>query len=125
MPVKPEELPLGTYHFVDRETALELTHENAIWRCDLTAYQCVKKQALTPQDDDFDESDSYDFTPRAVNGDAITKPSPDGKSLAWVENYNVVARPRDAKPGDAKQRIVLSTAVRLEVEENQLVAGIE
>jgi dipeptidyl aminopeptidase/acylaminoacyl peptidase len=96
-PIKPEALPLGNFHLVDHETTLELVHANAIWRCDLTAYQCVKKRDLNFDDDDYDEGDSYDSTPKPINDKARAKPSPDGKWLAWVENYNVVVAPKEAK----------------------------
>src|SRR5580658_2207479 len=46
-PVKPEALPLGNYHVVDHEAAIEVLHANAIWRCDLSAYTCAKKRDLT------------------------------------------------------------------------------
>jgi dipeptidyl aminopeptidase/acylaminoacyl peptidase len=103
-PIKPEILPLGNYHLVDHETALELFHANAIWRCDLAAYACTKKRDLTPDDDEFDEGDSYDFTPKPINDKARAKASPDGKWLAWVDNYNVVVAPKDANPNEKPAR---------------------
>jgi dipeptidyl aminopeptidase/acylaminoacyl peptidase len=105
-PVKPESIPLGKYSLVDHETAMELTHANAIWRCDLSTYQCSKKRDLTHDDDDFDEGDGYDFTPKAINDQARAKPSPDGKWMAWVKNYNVVVGPMKAKSADEKQPAV-------------------
>jgi dipeptidyl aminopeptidase/acylaminoacyl peptidase len=95
MPIKPEMLPLGNFHFVDHESAIQLVHANVLWRCDLVSYACAKVRDLTHDDDDFDEGDSYDFTPQPLNGEAHAKISPDGKWLAWVENFNVVVRPRE------------------------------
>ncbi|MGB6688005.1 MAG: DPP IV N-terminal domain-containing protein, partial [Terracidiphilus sp.] len=103
-PVKPEKLPLDNYHVVEHETALELVHANAIWRCDLNAYQCVKKRDLTPEDDDYDSGDNYDQTPKPINSQAAAKPSPDGKWLAWVENYNLVVAPKEAQPAEERQQ---------------------
>jgi dipeptidyl aminopeptidase/acylaminoacyl peptidase len=115
VPVKPEALPLNNYHVVDHETVLELVHSNAIWRCDLKEYQCAKKRDLTPQDDDYDD-ESYDSTPKAVNGDASAKKSPDGNWLAYVLNYNLVVQAAAAsdentkgpRRSDEKKAIVLS-----------------
>jgi len=110
-PIKPEMLPLENYRIVDGETAIELVHANAIWRCDLAAYQCAKKRDLTPQDDDFDEGDDYDFTPKPINGDAGAKLSPDGKWLAYVENYNVVVRPKNAPLKTAMSDVAMQRTV--------------
>ena len=97
-PVKPESLPLGNYNIVDHESAIEMIHANSVWRCDLSSYQCAKKRDLTHDDDEFDEGDEYDFTPKPLNGESHARPSPDGKWIAWVENYNVVVRPKTDKP---------------------------
>src|SRR5579863_33867 len=97
MPAKPEALPLGNFHFIDNETAIETFHRNAVWRCDLKTYLCDKKRSLNPDDDDFDEGDEYDFTPKPINDEKRAKTSPDGKWQAWVENFNVVVRPVEPK----------------------------
>ncbi len=100
-PVKAGALPPG-FQMVDHESALEIVHANTMWRCDLKTYECAKKRDLTPDDDDYDDGDSYDSTPKPVNEEKRAKASPDGKWLAWVENYNVVVRPKDANPADEK-----------------------
>lgn len=51
--------------------------------------QCTKKLDLTPQDDHYDY-EGYDSTPKAIDGDAGAKLSPDGKWLAFVQNYNAL-----------------------------------
>jgi dipeptidyl aminopeptidase/acylaminoacyl peptidase len=102
-PVTPESLPLTRLHFDENEQSFEFLFRDIRWRCDLSAYTCSKKVALTPDDDDF-EGDDYDSTPKAINGDAHAKASPDGQWLAFIDNYNVVVRPAkaDAKTGSSR-----------------------
>ena len=106
-PVKVENLPLGRLHFARDEKSFEFLFHDIRWSCNLTDYVCEKKLALTPDDDEF-EGDDYDSTPKGINGDAHAKPSPDDKWLAYVENYNVVIRPRDAKATDHSAILTLS-----------------
>ena len=103
-PVRPDMLPLNNYHLVEHETALELIHDNGIWRCDLNAYQCAKKRDLTPDEDDYDSGDNYDLTPKPINGKSAARTSPDGKWLAWVDNYDVVIAPKEAAPAGEPPR---------------------
>jgi dipeptidyl aminopeptidase/acylaminoacyl peptidase len=97
-PVKAEYLPLGRLHFAADEKSIEFLFHDVRWNCDLTSYTCAKKSDLSPDDDDF-EGDEYDFTPKAINGDARAQTSPDGKWQAYVDNYNVVIRPAPEKNG--------------------------
>jgi dipeptidyl aminopeptidase/acylaminoacyl peptidase len=97
LPVKPQYLPLARLRFTADEKSLEFLFHDVRWRCDLAGYVCAKKADLSPDDDDF-EGDEYDFTPKAINGDALAKTSPDGKWQAYVKNYNVVVRPVPQKP---------------------------
>ena len=82
LPVKPQYLPLARLRFTADEKSLEFLFHDVRWRCDLAGYVCAKKADLSPDDDDF-EGDEYDFTPKAINGDALAKTSPDGK---WQAN---------------------------------------
>ncbi len=111
VPVKPQYLPLTRLHFTTDEKSIEFLFHDARWSCDLTAYTCAKKTDLSPDDEDF-EGDEYDFTPKAINGDARAKTSPDGKWQAYVDNYNVVVRPvpekTEARPAKRGEVMVLS-----------------
>jgi dipeptidyl aminopeptidase/acylaminoacyl peptidase len=100
-PVKPEALPLERFHLDVGGAALMFARGRDRWRCDLAAYACAKQPSGHEADDDDDSG--YDSTPRAVNGHAHPVVSPDGKWLAFVENYNVVLRPASTKPEDAEK----------------------
>ncbi len=103
-PVKPEALPLERSHFEKGGTVLVFGRGRQHWKCDLTEYTCAKQpEHEAPEDDDG----GYDSTPKPINGTAHSTPSPDGKWLAFVENYNVSMRPAHAKPGDAEKQTVL------------------
>ncbi len=101
---KPLALPFPRFRFVEKRGAVEFLLQNARWHCDLTSYICSKASTLQPGDDEYDSDDDYDDTPRALNGDAHTVPSPDGKWDAYVLNYNVAVRAKGST-----QPIVLST----------------
>jgi dienelactone hydrolase len=107
MEVKPQSIALSHLEIAGDEKSLEFLFHDVRWRCDLVAYTCEKKVALTPDDPEF-EGDDYDSTAKAINGEAHAKPSPDGKWQAYVENYNVVVRATQVKPGDHATPIVLS-----------------
>jgi len=93
-PVKPEALPFERVH-LDRNI-LEFEHRSEKapehWRCDLTTYECAKLPIPADRPTD-DEDGGYDSTPPAINGPAQGRLSPDGKWLAFVENYNVAVHP--------------------------------
>jgi len=111
-PVKPEALPLEELTLEPDGTALRFRHGKDPWRCDLATYACAKlpvPESAPAADDDG----GYDSTPPPANGAAHDSAhglaSPDGKWLAFVENYNVAVRPAHVKPEDAeKQTVVLS-----------------
>lgn len=100
-PVRANALPLDHVTFFEKGAALTFMHERTRWRCDLTSY--ASKSAQEPKESDEDD-DSYDSTPPPVNGAAHAVKSPDGKWLAYVENYNVALRPAGADPKDSEQQ---------------------
>jgi dipeptidyl aminopeptidase/acylaminoacyl peptidase len=89
--IHPESLPLNRLRFDKDEKSFKFLYHDIRWSCELTGYTCSKVEALRPDDDEF-EGDDYDATPKAINGDAHAKTSPDGKWLAYIENYNIVIR---------------------------------
>jgi dipeptidyl aminopeptidase/acylaminoacyl peptidase len=103
---KAETLPFSQFRFVDKRAAIEFVLENDRWHCDLTTYSC-SETALHPGDEEYDSDDDYDSTPKAVNSETKTTASPDGKWLAYIVNYNLAVRPKDAK--DDSQQTMLST----------------
>ncbi len=103
---KAATLPFMRFRYADNRTAIEFILSGSRWRCDLKAYTCANQGSLHPGDEEYD-GDDYDDTPKAVNGADRTKASPDGHWLAYVENYNVHVRAKDAK-GDGKEQITLS-----------------
>jgi dipeptidyl aminopeptidase/acylaminoacyl peptidase len=111
-PVQATDLPLERPRLENNGTVLRFTRNREPWRCDLNAYICAKlpaPQRRVADDDDDDDDGGWDPTPRAVNGAEHGIPSPDGKWLAFVENYNVAVRPAHVKPEEAaKQTAMLS-----------------
>jgi len=113
---KAETLPFARFKFVDKRAAIEFLLENMRWRCDLNSYECSKREALHPDDDEYDSDDDYDDTPKAANNETKVKESPDGKWEAYVVNYNVAVRAKGVKDSgkdsknakDASQQFMLS-----------------
>jgi dipeptidyl aminopeptidase/acylaminoacyl peptidase len=96
----PTKLPFTRVDLVDHESAVEfrLNYVDR-WRCDLSNYHCEKRPN--------NGRSSYHEDPNAErerNSLDATKPSPDKKWEALVENYNIVVR-----SPDRKQHFVLST----------------
>jgi dipeptidyl aminopeptidase/acylaminoacyl peptidase len=94
---KAAALPFPRFRFVGDRTAIEFIVDGVRWHCDLRAWTCASPGALHPGDDEYDGDDDYDDTPRAINDPQKTQASPDGKWLAYVENYNVRVRSKDGK----------------------------
>ncbi len=101
--VKATTLPFMRFRYKDSRSALEFIWNGSRWHCDLQAYTCANQGLLHPGEEEYEGDDDYDDTPKAVNGADKTKASPDGKWLAYVENYNVHVRPKDGKAGDEKE----------------------
>ena len=107
--IKPEELPFQDLRLDKDGKTFRFLRGRAFWRCDLAAYTCEKAPPREGFDLSADDDGGYDSTPKAINGAARGVKSPDGKWLAFVENYNLAVRPADGKPGAAeKQTAILS-----------------
>src|SRR5262249_54080416 len=98
--VKPLDLPLMRAQMVDHRTALEFSAEQKRWRCNLNSYHCE----MVHRRDEDDEEDSDGTSASSPNSLEKSKPSPDKKWEAIVDNYNVVVR-----TPDHKQTVTLST----------------
>ena len=94
---KPLMLPFTRFRFTEKNAAIEFLLDNVRWSCELSSYVCARRVTLRPGDDDYDSDDDYDGTPHALNNPQITKASPDGKLLAFIDNYNVWLRTADGK----------------------------
>jgi dipeptidyl aminopeptidase/acylaminoacyl peptidase len=84
-------LPFEAFKYTEKQAAVRFVLQGNWWECNLASYTCVKKGPPVPGEPEYDD-DSYDNTPQAINGDKTTKPSPDGKWEAFVDNYNVCIR---------------------------------
>jgi dipeptidyl aminopeptidase/acylaminoacyl peptidase len=84
-------LPFERFRYTDKQAAIRFLLDDNLWNCNLSSYECSNLGAPHPGDPEYDD-DGYDDTPKAINGDKITKLSPDGKWEAFVENYNVCIR---------------------------------
>jgi dipeptidyl aminopeptidase/acylaminoacyl peptidase len=103
-------LPFNEITFVDGERAIEVNIREARWRCDLTAYACKKSEA--PGFGRFGGGVGRGVGPlgtlTGIPGPRYNFPqspdakvSPDGKWEAWVNNFNVWARPKGKREGVA------------------------
>jgi dipeptidyl aminopeptidase/acylaminoacyl peptidase len=84
-------LPFEAFKFTDRQAAIRFFLEKNWWECNLSTYACTNLGSPQPGDPEYDD-DSYEDTPKAINGDAKTHLSPDGKWEAFVDNFNVCIR---------------------------------
>jgi dipeptidyl aminopeptidase/acylaminoacyl peptidase len=84
-------LPFQTFTFNDALSAIEMTIDGARWTCTLADYACRTPELPPPGD-----------IRRGINGpvrgdlsNASPRPrmSPDGKWMAFIDNYNVAIRP--------------------------------
>ena len=99
-PMKPDALPLERFRLIDGGATLEFVHEGNHWRCDLKAYTCAEQ----PHQEVADDDGGYDSTPAPDNDVTHGVMSPDGKWLAFVENYYVALRPAQVKGDDARRQ---------------------
>lgn len=99
-PMKPDALLLKRFKLFDGGATLEFVHEGNYWRCDLKAYTCAEQ----PHRDVADDDGGYDSTPAPDNYETHGVMSPDGKWVAFVENYNVTLRPAHVKEDDARRQ---------------------
>jgi dipeptidyl aminopeptidase/acylaminoacyl peptidase len=84
-------LPFERFRYTEKQAAIRFMLDENRWECSLSSYNCSKLGPPPPGDPDYDD-ESYDDTPAAINGDKVTKLSPDGKWEAFVDNYNVCIR---------------------------------
>ena len=84
------DLPFARFRFADKHSALEFVADTVRWSCSLASYTCTKHGMI-------DEEGGYDDTPPAVNSAENTKASPDGKWLAFIEDFNLWLRSSDGK----------------------------
>jgi dipeptidyl aminopeptidase/acylaminoacyl peptidase len=84
-------LPFEAFEYKEKQSVVRFFLEKNWWECSLSAYACTNVGPPAPGDPEYDD-DSYDDTPKAINGDAKTRLSPDGKWEAFVDNYNVCIR---------------------------------
>ncbi len=95
-------LPFNTFTFNDALSAIEMTISGARWTCTLADYACRTPEAPPPGEIRRGitgpvRGDQSSVTPRP-------RMSPDGKWMAFIDNYNVAIRPFG---GD--KRMALST----------------
>jgi dipeptidyl aminopeptidase/acylaminoacyl peptidase len=83
-------LPFSRFEYAENQSVIRFRIDRQRWRCDVVKYTCDKAGPPEPEDDDG----GYDDTPKAVNSETETVPSPDGKLEAFIENYNVYVRPK-------------------------------
>ena len=104
-----EKLPFDSIAFVDEGKAVAFRVKDAIWKCDLTRYDCAK----TDDEIKFPSAESSDdgTPPRRRGGGSQREPerdsdrSPDGKWTAFVKEHNVFIKSRD----DEAKEVQLST----------------
>jgi dipeptidyl aminopeptidase/acylaminoacyl peptidase len=92
---KALDLPFTSITFVDEERSIELTADEARWRCDLSSYTCKKQGAAQDRRAQFRGQGMPG--PRYDRGPAEVKTSPDGKWEALIQNHNVAVRLKGKK----------------------------
>lgn len=90
---EPDDLPFDRFELTDNSRRLEFCNERAWWSCDLMNYACTNS-SLHAAASDFWQL-RYDYTPPAQNDPDKWGPSPDGKWIAYIKNYNVFLRSKD------------------------------
>ncbi|HEV7378250.1 MAG TPA: DPP IV N-terminal domain-containing protein [Dyadobacter sp.] len=87
--VKPDSLPFTAIRFTDKGKVVEFEYLDENWKCDLASYK-VEKTAKRP---DFRRGRYWGDGGGEDNRTPVT--SPDGKSIAFVKNYNVYVQKAD------------------------------
>ncbi|HEX8030094.1 MAG TPA: prolyl oligopeptidase family serine peptidase, partial [Vicinamibacterales bacterium] len=98
----PTRLPFQNFTFNDALSAIEMTIDGARWTCTLADYACRTPEVPAPGDIRRGitgpvRGDISNVTPRP-------RMSPDGKWMAFIDNYNIAIR-----PFGGERRITLST----------------
>lgn len=113
---EPTRLPFQTFTFNDALSAIEMTIDGARWTCTLADYACRTPELPPPGEirrgiSGPVRADVSTATPRP-------KMSPDGKWMAFIDNYNVAIRPFGTDPAPppgsrgrprVEKRVTLST----------------
>ena len=100
-PVKAAHLPIESLHFEHGKLQAEVMAGQKALHCELEGYKC---EALPPMPARDPEDEGYDATPPYRNGAEHGVSSPDGKWLAFVENFNLMLR-----PAAGGEKVALST----------------
>ncbi len=87
-------LPFARFQYLDGNSAIGFATEDARWRCDLHAWTCKNLGPLFRIENGIADY-GYDDTPHPENSFDKTLASPDGKWLAYIQNYNVWVRSKD------------------------------
>ena len=83
-------LPFNTLTFTDSARSIVVTFDSATWRCDLSAYRCGKDTS-SPGGRGGRGGGGVGGGPGQVSEQP--RKSPDGKSEAFIKNFNVAVRP--------------------------------
>ncbi len=89
-------LPFNTLTFRDGEKTFEVTVDNATWQCTTAESACKKSEPQTARP-------GGPFACAAPTPADRPRVSPDGKSEAFVQNYNLVVKRRWRREGHAAQ----------------------
>lgn len=82
-------LPLRHFRFNDAGTAIEFPLKGFLWSCEISANSCVKRGKVHEDYWGFEEENRAETATRVAA-------SPDGKLLAFIQNYNVYVRPAES-----------------------------
>jgi dipeptidyl aminopeptidase/acylaminoacyl peptidase len=82
-------LPFTTMSLADSARSMTVTFDSATWRCELAEYRCAKEAAGSGRGG---RGGAGATGPGAQPSEA-PKRSPDGKSEAFIKNFNVAVRP--------------------------------
>ena len=95
-------LPFNNFTFNDALSAIEMTIEGARWTCVLADYSC--RTPDVPPPGDIRRGISGPVRADVATANPRPRMSPDGKWMAFIDNYNVAIR-----PFGGEKRITLST----------------
>ncbi|TKJ35891.1 peptidase S9 [bacterium (candidate division B38) B3_B38] len=70
-----KKLPFESFEFIDEGKAIQFEVEKTTWKCDLATYKCAKVERKERRPDEL--------------------PSPDGRWIAFVKNFNLYVRSAD------------------------------
>jgi hypothetical protein len=89
-------LPFASITFIDGGSAVEFETADTRWRCALSSYTCTKLGAVEQTQGLGGRSAASPAEVRAGLPDEQPRVSPDGKLEAFIKNFNVYVRSRDA-----------------------------